>query len=109
MESKTIEMDFADRANLMSILPQNGNRIKIRLISSIMEQVEFTVQEINHWNINIMPDGRTSWNPAGGPTTKDVHFSPKEIEIISEAINEADRVGVIPFKMMKWIEKFESL
>lgn len=103
-----IVLTIADRIILGSLLPTHGGKIKMILIKTIADQVEFTPKEITEFELNDKGGGLVTWNVTKGREFR-MTFTPEQVQVLKESIQEADKREQVTVQMLPLIEKIEAL
>lgn len=101
-----MELTLFDRFTLQTILPQEGNRITLILVRSIMKKLEPSVKEIEEYEIKGSSDGRIGWNEKGSKEAFNITFAETELEVIREQFKKLDLEGKLKLELLDLSDKF---
>jgi len=81
-------LSVGERFLLMDVvLGQKGNLVTMGVMRKIVEKLEFSLEEMELYRINQLPDGRLSWSikPDVSPE-KAFDFSEKQVKFIADIL-----------------------
>ncbi|OZI09578.1 hypothetical protein BWI93_03070 [Siphonobacter sp. BAB-5385] len=103
-----IELTIADRAIIASLLPQRGGKIKMLVAKSVADLIEFSLSEIQQFEMKDSGDGLITWNPAKSQAFQ-FDFYQDQIDLIKECLADADKREAITREMLPLITKLETV
>lgn len=107
--TKELQLTMLERAIFSDILPQQGNKLQQIIVRSLREQIKFTEEEIEKFEISATSNG-IKWN---GEKTECSIFSfslsEVEISIIKEASAIIDSEKRVNQHNLSLLEKIDAL
>jgi len=100
-----MKLDVAERINLLSILPQEGSFLTLKIIRELRETLSFTEKEHKTLQFKQLEDGRVSWNTKAAKE-KDIEIGKKAKSIIKEKLAELDEQKKLKDNHFSLYEKF---
>lgn len=103
-----LKLSALERIQLGELIPQQGNRLMLRIAQGIQEKVDLTAKEIQDWKIETTP------LPSGGITfkfdsekgkDKEIEFLDPEIELFKQHVEKMDKAEQILLKHLPLIDK----
>jgi hypothetical protein len=82
-----MKLDVSERIRLLGILPEKGNLLTLKIVSTLRDDLSFSEKELKDWKIVTTPD-RITW--ADGSKEKEVKIGEKAKEIIVNRLKEMD-------------------
>lgn len=98
---KTLKLSILERLWLEKLLPQEGGKIEMLTVMSIIEKTRFTEKEISEFELKDVPNGGISWNNG---REVGFEFSIEQVDILKEASRQADVK-----KLIKWQENLSLI
>lgn len=100
-----------ERANLLNILPKEGNFATLRTVRKLRENVGLHEDEMKKWEVKVSPDGKIEWRVAddeGNPISQeaDVEISEQGVDIIKAALRLLDEKKALKEEHFTLYEKF---
>lgn len=99
-------LGIIDRINLLSILPERGDIVTLKLVKDLTEKIGFSEEEIRDANLRQEGD-KVLWETAKS-TIKDVELSAKGVVFLYEKLKELSDKGNLDIKMVELFDKFEA-
>ncbi len=104
----TITLSVVERELLKTLLPQQGGRILMTLVKSLKEELDFTPEEIDQFELRDAPNGAMIGNPI---KFKDRIFELSAAAIallkpIPDQLNEAEKVTI---RLLPLLDKLDEL
>ncbi len=84
-------LTLLDKIMIDSLLPKEGNIKTLIIIKDIRNKIKLTQDQIKDYSINVLPDGRLTWNEQGSQVEFDIEFTELENSEIKLAITKLDR------------------
>jgi transcriptional/translational regulatory protein YebC/TACO1 len=84
-----IELNVGERLSILTILPQEGSFLTLRLIRELKNKLGLSADELKEFDVK-QEDGSIRWN-AKGLETKKITFKEKEVELIANELKEIDK------------------
>lgn len=107
-QNKVLALSVADRLLLSACLPQQGGRIRMRLVSDLASHLDFTPEEIQLLSLRDHPQGGFAWNRAAEIPIR-FEVTPDQILILKECLEEADRREIIGMMNLSMVDMIERL
>ena len=83
-----MELGVAERLRLLSLLPEKGNFITLKIVRELRETLSFDEAELTSLGLVTKGD-RLEWS-AAAEKAKDVPLGPQAIELIRAALKDLD-------------------
>jgi hypothetical protein len=90
-----------ERVLLQQLLPQKENLLKMILIDDIIQQITFTPEEIEKYNIK-ETNGYLSWNTK---EEREFKFSKEQIDILLSIVKKLDDANEITLQNLELAKK----
>jgi hypothetical protein len=87
MHVKTLNLNLVDRVSLMSILPNEGDIIMLRIIRDARLMLAFTSKELSDFQVRQEPN-RVFWNEQGDACVRTFKFDDNLESIIVQRLKE---------------------
>ena len=81
-----MELDVRERLILLSILPQEGNFITLKVVRKLRESLSFSEEEIKQYKF-VQSEGRVTWDDKA-EQSKEIEIGEKAMDIIKEALKK---------------------
>ena len=103
------KMDIGDRLRLLSILPEQGNLLTIRIVRELREGLSFSEAELADAQIRVeqTEDGTVTRWQEGAIQDKALDIGPKAAEVIRDALSELDSAGALRVEHLDLVDLFE--
>lgn len=100
-----------ERANLLNVLPREGNFVTLKTIRKLREALALTEDEIAKWQPKFSENGRMEWRIAddGGkpiPQEAEIEIGEQGKEIIRTALKKLNDSNVLKDEHYTLYEKF---
>lgn len=105
---QTLTLTIPDRLILPAILPQQGGRVQMTLTKHLLDQVEFTPDEITLFELRDEPGGLVRYNPDTAQHL-DIDLTPDGVALLKKASAEVDEQGRVTRDMLPLLEKIDQL
>lgn len=104
-----MKLTVLERINLLSILPSQGNLVTLRILRELRDELSFTEREMKRAQIQILPDGKISFEPkAAESVVKDIHIGDVANGIIVDELVKAEKAGKLKALHLDLYERFVS-
>ena len=114
MSEKSVKLSLRDRVLLLSILPDEGNIITLRIIRDLQRALSFSEAEISDYAITrtqVNDRVQTAWNVEGNKAFKNVKIGENAETVIIEklkALSEKKQLRMILLDLYeRFVEKKE--
>jgi len=102
-----VELQVEDRILLLSILPDQGTFLTVKMVRGMRDRLEFTADELATLNFD-QSDDRLTWDtPDDEPVVVNVAFKKLERDIVYDALKELDEAGELKWQHLRLCELFE--
>jgi hypothetical protein len=106
-----VSLNVNDRINLLSFLPQEGNRITLKIVDEIDKEINFTEEERKDYEIKLSEPDNTgamfwTWNKQGNESVKNVNFTDSQVGEICKILKRLDSQEKLPKSMIKLYDIF---
>ena len=81
-----MKLDVRERLILLSVLPQEGNFITLKVVRKLREGLSFNEEEIKQYKF-VQEDQRVTWDDKA-EQSKEIELGEKAMDIISEALKK---------------------
>ncbi len=81
-----MELNILERLMLVSILPQQGDIVSLKLVQDLKMSLAFTEEEIVEYKI-VNDDNQVTWDPEA-EYVKDVQIGPKAMSLIVSELEQ---------------------
>src|SRR3990167_4316571 len=98
-------LKIAERIMLYSLLPKTGDVVSLRTIRDLQHELSFSDAERTAINLEIKPNGLVSWK-LEAEFEKDVLFSDFAINIVCEALTQADKRKSLGIEFLDVYDRF---
>lgn len=102
-------MSVADRLNLLSILPEQGDFVTLRLVRDLRMDLALTEDEMVALKVTVSADSqRVTWDVAEAAKagTKDIVLGPKALTVISDQLKQMDAERRLTPALLGLYERF---
>jgi hypothetical protein len=99
-----MEFTIADRINLLTILPSEGNIVTLKIIRELQTELGFSEEEIKTYEI-IGTDGRVTWKDSNG-YKKDIVIGEKANDTIKGAFTNLEKQNKLQLSHLDLYERF---
>jgi len=97
-------LNVGERMITLTILPQEGNIITLKMIRDLKSKIGLSAQELKEFEV--AQDGeRVKWNQKG-LVPRDFDFAEAEIDLIKKQLKKLDSDGKLHQDMLPVYEKF---
>ena len=96
-------LDIRDRLLILSVLPNEGNILTIRILRDLKNALSFTEEEIKEHGIKEAAEGFTTWN---APYSKDIAIGEKATDIIKDVLKAKSDSRKLSIEMIDLYERF---
>ena len=90
-----------ERLLLLPILPEVGDVITLKVVRDLQDILAFTEEEIKLFNLRTQ-GGALRWDNG---TDKEVPLTPKQAEVIVEALKQRDKAKKLPIQLLSLYER----
>lgn len=105
-----MKLNIPERLALLSVLPQEGSIITLRIIRELQSRLSFTEEEIKLYDINnkMLPDGSATitWDTKMTDKAKEVEIGNAAKGVISERLKNLDSQSKLHVSMIPLYERF---
>jgi len=101
------EMSVNDRLVILSLLPETGNLLEMRLVNDFVEEIGFSNDEQEELDMKIEVN-KIRWNKEK-ERIKKIIISDEVRELIMRRIIELDKKGMIDVNVFSVIKKFDLI
>ena len=100
-----MQLTVIERIGLLSILPEHGNFITLKIIRQLREALSFTEDEIKV--LEIKQDGnQVVWNPAVNPEGTNIPVGEKATDVIVDSLKKLNEENKLTAQHLTLYEKF---
>jgi hypothetical protein len=85
----TEALSVAERLALLTLLPEKGSIITMRVISELRQELAFTEKEMQSWELKQLPNGEVKWSKEKA-TNKRVEMGNVARDIIKAELRKRD-------------------
>ena len=103
MEKK---LNVGERLIILQMLPKEGNFTTLKIIRDLVNKVGISAEEYTEFGVEQISD-KVTWN-LNGSKEKAIDFKQKEIEVISDVLEDLDKASKLEFKHFSLFEKFRG-
>lgn len=103
-----ITLSVKDRVLLNAILPTKGERIEMILVADLKSQIEFTLAEIDEYELKDLPGGGLSGNPKK-IQDKSLSISVAQAALLKELPLKLNKEKNITVDMLPLLDKIDLL
>ena len=90
-----------ERLLLLPILPEVGDVITLKVVRDLQDILAFTEEEIKLFSLRTQ-GGALRWDNG---TDKEVPLTPKQTEVIVEALKQRDKAKKLPIQLLSLYER----
>lgn len=102
-----MELNTWERLRLLSLLPEKGGFVTLKIVHKLRQALSFTEEEISA--LQFRDDGdRMMWNP-DEDHPKEFVFGPKATEILAAELEKLNQGESLDHQLMLLFEKFSDL
>ena len=106
-----MELTVFERANLVGILPREGNFLTLKRLRLLKEKLSLTDEEHERWQPYVSDEGRMIWRVSDDdgnliPQEADIEIGELEAEIISDILKGLNDQNKLKEEHMSLYEKF---
>ncbi|KPK09552.1 MAG: hypothetical protein AMS20_00065 [Gemmatimonas sp. SG8_28] len=83
-------LSVADRLALLSLLPEKGSLIHMRVVADLRTHLTFVEKELKEWGIVQLPDGSVRWDKQKAKNKK-VEIGNVARDVIKERLRDMDK------------------
>lgn len=97
-------MKLLDRIILQNILPREGNIRTLTIVKDIQKKIELTQSEFKDFDIQVLADGKITWNKEANEMDFDILFSELEtieIKLILKKLDKEKKISIDMFGLIK--------
>jgi len=106
-----ISLTCGERLNLLGILPEEGNKITMRMIKDLTKKIELSSEEGTKVDLKLRvgPDGKGmyQWSTAKDFSTN-IEIAESEISLIDDAFDKLDKGAKIKLHHLILIDKIKG-
>lgn len=99
-----MKLDVRERLVLLSVLPQEGNFITLKVLRKLKEVLSFSEEEIKQYNF-VQNEDKVTWDDKA-EQSKEIEIGEKAIDIIKEALKKLDEQKKLRDEHFSIYEKF---
>ena len=99
-----MELDVRERLILISVVPQEGNFVTLKVIRSLQEALSFSEEEHKLYKF-VESEGTVTWDDTT-EQVKEVEIGEKATDIIVEALKKLDESKQLKLEHYSLYEKF---
>ena len=105
-----MKLNIPERLALLSVLPNQGGIVTLRIVRELQIELGFTEEEIEEYEIKntILPDGKAAinWNPDKVNETKDIKIGKIAKGVIVRQLRQLDSQNQLHISMLPIYDKF---
>lgn len=103
---KTIALNVWERIVALSILPNDGNFARLRMIQELQRKLGIPAEEMERIEMVVDEQGMARWNreKESGPVS--LEFQDKEFELIRDTLEKLNSQNKLEMRMLSLCEKF---
>ena len=99
-----MELSVRERLVLLSVLPQEGNFITLKVVRQLREALSFSEEELKQYQF-VQSEGRVTWDDKA-EQVKEIEIGEKAMDIISEALKKLNEDKKLKDEHFTIYEKF---
>jgi len=99
-----MKLDVRERLVLLSVLPQEGSFITLKVVRKLREDLSFNEEEIKQYNF-VQGEGTVTWDD-NAEQTKEIEIGEKATDIIVDALKKLDEQKQLKLEHCSLYEKF---
>jgi len=99
-----MKLDVRERLVLLSVLPQEGNFITLKVVRKLREGLSFNEEELKQYNF-VQEDQRVTWDDKV-EQSKEIEIGEKAMDIIKEALKKLNEDKKLKDEHFTIYEKF---
>lgn len=100
-----MKMNFGERLVALSLLPQEGNFLTLRIVRSAKEKLAPSEEEVKLFKV-IQDGERIQWDAIEGAKEHEIALSEKEFDLVVEALKKLDTGNKLEERHIPLYEKF---
>ena len=98
-----MELNTWERVRLLSLLPEKGNYVTLKIVHRLRQDLSFTEEEVSE--LQFRDDGdRMMWNP-DADKLKEFQIGPKARELLVQKLEELNKSEALDHQLMLLFEK----
>ena len=106
-----MELTVLERANLLNILPKEGNFTTLKTVRKLRESLSLREDEVEKWRVQITEEGRMSWrvvDDGGNPVSQEaeVEITESGKDIVKAVLRRLDERDALKDDYFTLYEKF---
>lgn len=105
-ETRTMKFTLVDRINLLSILPVEGDILKLRVVRDLQEQLSLTPQEVASYQVEYTQNVGYKWNKQGSAAQLTVELTPNTVTVICDQLQELNKKKALRVNLIELYERF---
>ena len=99
-----MKLDVRERLVLLSVLPQEGNFITLKVVRKLREGLSFSEEELKQYNF-VQGEGTVTWDDKV-EQSKEIEIGEKAMDIIKEALKKLNEDKKLKDEHFSIYEKF---
>ena len=101
-----MKFSIKDRLHLLQVMPKEGNLTTVKVLRQVQEELEFSEDELDTYEIETDSRGGVSWNEEGKKFEKEVEISDRVKKLIRKSLKELDKKGKLYINLIDLYEMF---
>jgi len=112
-----MKLGLNERLLLLSILPEKGNLVTLRIVSEMRNDLALKEDEVKNWNVRVIGDGQVAWgwtdeehkaDPTLAATdmTAEINMEGERTAQVVTALKELDAKGELTVQHISLCDKF---
>ena len=105
MGESGMKLNVMERLALLNALPQQGSLVTLLTMKTLREKLMLKEEELEQWGVEMVDQakGRVTWKENG---VVEVEVSPRERDLIVDALEGMDKRGELTESYLEVCEKF---
>lgn len=105
---KTLTLSVKQRLLLKPLLPASGRRIEMMVVSSLGQQIDFSAEEIQAFELKDGSNGTVRGNPQRF-VDKDIALSDEQVKILKEIPVRVDDARQVTLELLPLLDLIDAL
>ena len=100
-----MQLTIAERLQALSILPEKGGIVTLKLVQGLRDNLSLTPEEIEAWGVAQDDDGTIRWNEDANPVA-DLELTSPAVEPIRNTLRKLESSRELHIEQISLFEKF---
>ena len=100
-----MKLKISDRLLILSVLPQEGNIMQVRLVRDLIGKIGLSAKEIEDWKVKSEKNGQIKWDNSKA-IEKEIPISESESKIIADTFEEISKNNKLNVSQIELYDTF---